>query len=284
MAAAVELTIRPVRPADHERVVEMTRDIWDGHDYLPDVFDEWVSDAAAEFQAAEVDGVVVGLQRIRPYAPGLVWYEGLRVASTHRRRGIARAMLTSAIEEARQQGYREMRLATRERAPIALFESMGFRRVVAVRRWRGGRVEGGEPARMPGPTEARKLWPAVAASGGIELYGGVMPDLNGAHSLDADELERLAAHGLLRLGPAGRAVAGLLEPWAHNLAVGLLAGTGGAMRELLMALRYEADADGIDHVTVLLPPGHPVEDDLAATGYDSADAEAAAFVYALTLS
>ena len=29
-------------------------------------------------------GEVVAVQRIRPYAPGLVWYEGLRVASTHR--------------------------------------------------------------------------------------------------------------------------------------------------------------------------------------------------------
>lgn len=283
MAAIEELTIRPVRPADEERVVEMTRDVWGGHDYIPEVFEDWVSEAGAEFQAGEVDGVVVGLQRLRPYAPGLIWYEGLRVASTHRRRGIARAMLASAIEEARQHGFREMRLATRERPAIDLFESAGFHRAVSVRRWRGGRVEGGEPARIPDPAEARRLWPAVAASVGIELYGGVVPDLNGAHDLDAAELERLAEHGLLRAGPAGRAVAGLLEPWGQNLVVGLLAGSGGAMRELLMALRYEADADGIDHVTVLHPPGHPAEDDLRATGYDSADAEASAFVYALPL-
>ena len=283
MAATEELTIRPVRPADRDRVVEITRDVWDGHDYIPDVFDDWVANAGAEFQAAEVDGVVVGLQRLRPYAAGLVWYEGLRVASTHRRRGIARTMLTSAVDEARQQGFREMRLATREQRAIDLFESAGFRRAVAVRRWRGPRVEGGEPARIPDAPEARKLWPTVAASSGLELYGGVMPDLNGAHDLDAAELERLAGRGLLRVGPSGRAVAGLLEPWGLNLAVGLLAGTGGAMGELLMALRFEADADAIDHVTVLLPPGHPAENDLRATGYDSADAEASAFVYVLTL-
>lgn len=283
MAATGELTIRPVRPADQHRVVEMTRDVWDGHDYIPEVFDDWVSDAGAAFQAAEVEGVVVGLQRLRPYAPGLVWYEGLRVASPYRRRGIARAMLMSAIDESREQGFREIRLATREQAPIDLFESAGFRRVVAVRRWRGGRVEGGEPARIPDAAEARRLWPAVAASPGLELYGGVMPDLNGAHDLDAGELERLAGRGLLRVGPSGRAVAGLLEPWSHNLAVGLLAGAGGSMHELLTALRFEADADDIDHVTVLLPPGHPAEADLRSTGYDSADAEASAFVYALTL-
>ena len=50
-----------------------------------------------------------------------------------------------------------------------------------------------------------------------------------------------------------------------------------------MALRFEADADGLNHVTVNLPPGHPAEDDLRASGYDFADAEASAYVYVLSL-
>jgi len=85
--------LRPVRPSDRDRVVEMTRDIWEGHDYIPRVFDDWVADATAAFQAVEVEGVVVGVHRLRPYAPGLMWYEGLRVATTHQRQGIARAMV-----------------------------------------------------------------------------------------------------------------------------------------------------------------------------------------------
>ena len=278
-----DLSLRPVRPADRDRVIEMTQDVWEGRDYLPRVFDRWVADAGSTFQAAEIDGVVVGLQRLRPYAPGLIWYEGLRVASTHHRQGIARAMVASAIDEAREQGFREMRLATRQGPPVNLFGSSGFRRVVELRWWRGVRVEGGEPARMPDAAEAKRLWPAVASSPGIELYGGISPDLNGARDLGADELERLAKIGLLRVGPGGRALAGLREPWSQNLAVAFLIGRGAALRELLMALRFEADADGANHVTVNLPPGHPAEEDLRASGYDFADAEANAYVYALTL-
>jgi hypothetical protein len=146
------------------------------------------------------------------------------------------------------------------------------------------RVEGGDPARMPDATEARKLWPVVASSPGIELYGGVSPDLNSARNLDADELERAARSGLLRVGPGGRAIALLRDPWGQNIAVSLLAGTGGALRELLMALRFEADADGLNHVTVNLPPGHPAQEDLKASGYDFADAERSGFVYGLKLS
>ena len=272
-----------MRPADRSRVEEITRDVWDGRDYIPRVFDRWVADAGAEFQAAEVDGVVVGVQRMRPYAPGLVWYEGLRVAASHRRQGIARAMLNAAIEEARAHGFAEMRLATRDEAPRRLFESAGFRLLVEVGWWRGQRVEGGEPARMPDAEEARRLWPFVSGLPGNELYGGVVPDLNGARDLDAGELGRLAGAGLLRLGPGSRAVALLREPWTTNIAVALVAGRGGALRELLLALRYEADADDLTHVTVNLPRGHPAEEDLAASGYDFADAEKSAFVYALTL-
>ena len=259
-----ELTLRPVRPADRERTLEITKDVWEGRDYVPRVFDRWVSDAGAEFQAAEIEGVVVGLQRLRPYAPGLIWYEGLRVAGESRRRGIARAMLQAAIAEAHEQGFHEMRLATRDVPAIRLFESAGFKAVVEMKWWRGLRVEGGEPARI----KDRRI--AVA-----------IDEEDHAHS--AEELERLAAGGLIRVGPGGRAIALLREPWGQNVAVSLLAGRGGALRELLMALRFEADADGLNHVTVNLPPGHPAEEDLRASGYDFADAEHSAFVYALKL-
>jgi GNAT superfamily N-acetyltransferase len=278
-----DLTLRPVRPADRDRIVELTKDVWEGRDYIPRVFDRWVSDAGAAFEAAEIDGVVVGVQRLRPFAPGLMWYEGLRVAPEHRKQGIARAMLAAAIEESREQRFHEIRLATRDLPAVRLFESASFKRMVEVQWWRGLRVEGGEPARIPEAVEARKLWPFISSSPGIELYGGISPDMNGARNLDADELERLALSGLLRLGPSGRAVALLREPWGQNVAVSLLAGSGGALRELLLALRFEADADGLSHVTINLPPGHPAEVDLRASGYDFADAERSAYIYTLSL-
>jgi GNAT superfamily N-acetyltransferase len=272
-----------VRPADRERILEMTRDVWDGRDYIPRVFDDWISDSGAAFQAAEVDGVVVGLQRLRPYAPGLIWYEGLRVASTHRRQGVARAMLQSAIAESRDQGFREMRLATGNPDAVKLFETEGFRRLLDIRWWRGLRVEGGESPRIPDPEEAKKMWPVIAASRGIELYAGVTADFNGAHDLSAEEMERLARIGMLRAGPGGRAVAGLRDAWGPNLAVAFIAGSGAALRELLTALRFEADADDLQNVTVSLPRGHPAADDLRASGYDLANAEDTAYIYGLVL-
>jgi hypothetical protein len=136
---------------------------------------------------------------------------------------------------------------------------------------------------MPDPAEARTLWPALEKSPGLELYHGVSTDFNGAFDLDAGELERLAKIGMLRVGPGGRAVVGLREPWGEHLAVAFVAGQGGALRELLMALRFEADADGLNHVTVALPRDHPAAEDLRASGYDLANDEDTSYIYGLTL-
>jgi N-acetylglutamate synthase-like GNAT family acetyltransferase len=279
-----DLVIRPVRPADRDRVIELCRDIWDGHDYVPRVFDDWLSDSGSAFQAIELDGTVVGLQRLRPYASGLLWYEGLRVASSHRRQGLARHMLQSAIAEAREQNFREVRLATGNPAAAKLFEEVGFVRLQDDRWWKGIRVEGGESARIPGPSDADQLWAAIASSPGIELWGGVTADFRGAQDVGAKELSRLAGIGMLRSGPGGRAIVGLREPWGNNLAVAFVAGKGGALRDLLLALRFEADADGLDDVTVALPRNHPAGEDLRASGYDFANDDDTSYVYGLKLS
>jgi len=145
-------------------------------------------------------------------------------------------------------------------------------------------VEGGDPARIPDPKDAERLWSAVASSPGLDLYHGVTADFNGARDLGAPELAVLAGDGMLRAAPGGRAVAGLREAWGNNLAVSFVAGRGAALRDLLLALRYEADADGLDHVTVALPRGHPAGDDMNASGYDLANADDRAYIYGLKLS
>jgi hypothetical protein len=176
-----------------------------------------------------------------------------------------------------------MRLGTANPDALKLFESVGFRRLIDVRWWRGQRMEGGESARIPDAAEAPRLWPAVATSAGLELYGGVSADFNGARDLGPDELARLAKEGMLRAGAGGRALAGLREPWGDNLAIAFIAGAGAVLRDLLVALRFEADADGLDHVTVSLPRGHPAAEDLHASGYDLANAEDNAYIYGLAL-
>lgn len=253
------------------RVEEIAAGVWDGHDYLPAVFDAWVSDPGASFQAAELDGVVVALQRLRPIGERLVWYEGLRVDSAYRRRGFARAMLRAAVEEARLQKMEEIRLGTGVEAARALFASEGFEQVLEVTWWRAGRIEGGDPARIPDPSEAEKLAATLVGDPAYAVYAGLNPAPSGARNLDARELARLAAAGQLRAGPGGRALAALMPGWATRILATFVSGSGGALQELLMALRFEADADDLAGAALIAPKDHPAAGDFEAVGYDWRD-------------
>jgi GNAT superfamily N-acetyltransferase len=253
------LELRPVRPTDRERVMEISSEVWEGTDYLPEVFDEWVADPGGQFQAAELDGVVVGVQRVRPIAPQIVFYGGLRVALSHRRQGVARSMLRLAMTEAAAQGFREMRLVTGNPDAMRLFESEGFGELVRCRSWFAPRLEGGDMPRMASPAGAEALARQAA--------GGVTADWHGPLDVDAGLIGRLAQEGLVRTGPGGRAFALLLEPGRARLGVSFVAGSGAALRELLEGLRVEADGMGLRGVRLWTPETHFDPKELEAVGY-----------------
>ncbi len=281
---ADELSIRPVRPADRGRVEEICSDIWGGGDYLPGVFDRWVADAGASFQAGELEGVVVALQRLRPYAPGLLYYEGLRVASSHRRRGLARAMLTSAIAEAREQGFREMRLATENPDAARLFESAGFERLLEAGWWRADRREGGEAATIPGEAEAVRAFRRLLEHPSTASYRGLIADPGGPLDLGEDAIRELAGEGRIRLGEGGRALLLMRrQQWGAWKNAGAVLGQGAALRDLLLALRFEADIDGDRGAFLALPPSHPALEDVQEVGYDQPDADERIWFYGLRL-
>jgi GNAT superfamily N-acetyltransferase len=278
---APELSLRPVRPADRDRVLEITAGIWEGNDYVPERFDAWVSDPASTFEGAELEGVLVGFHRLRPLGRGLVLYEGMRVDPERQGQGIGRAMLEAAIEEARRLGFRELRLITSNPRALRLFEAAGFRRRAEVVGWRASRVEGGDPPRLASPADAQRLAEQARRDPAFALYGGVSNYWQAPVDLDEDLFRELAEQGLVRV--SGRAFAGLSPTRTDRLGVNFAFGSGAALQDLLLGLRFEADADGLAGVWLAAPPDHPARSDLEAVGYDSA-IDSRFFVCALELS
>jgi hypothetical protein len=264
-------------------VAEISAGVWEGTDYLPSTFEDWVQDPGASFQAVEEDGLVVGLQRLRPIAPRVMFYEGLRVAATHRRRGIARTMLRHAIAETRSLGFERMRLYTGSDEVRSLFVSEGFRLLFDCAVWTAGRVEGGDPPRLASPADAQSLAARAADDPAFAVYGGANASWHGVLDVDAALLERLASEGLVRVGGGGRSLA-LLRGDAHRrLPVTFLVGSGAVLQDLLEELRFEADAVGLAAVAVLAPLRHPAAGDMREVGYDLAEDEGHAYGYELGL-
>jgi hypothetical protein len=193
-------------------------------------------------------------------------------------------MLTHAIDEARDQGFREMRVVTGNPVASHLFESEGFRRLVHCSVWLAGRVEGPDLPRLASPDEVAGLVERLRGDPAWEAYGGVNADWEEVSELDEQLLSRLAADGRLRVGQGGRALA-ILEANSHNrLAVSLVLGSGAVLQDLLMGLRFEADSQGYEGVRLFAPPAHPAGGDFVEVGYHLADGQVQRYAYARELA
>ena len=150
--------------------------------------------------------------------------------------------------------------------------------------WRASRLEGEEPARIPDPAEAEQLAGRLREDGSFERYGGVHLDADGDRDLDAGELRRLAELGRLRAGPGGRALAVVRQNRrGTRLWAGFVSGQGGVLRDLLLALRFEADIDGLEGVNAWLPADDPRAGTLEEVGYDFRIEPFSMSLYALRL-
>ncbi len=100
-AARIAVDIRPVWEADRAAVAAIAAQVWDGHDYLPQVFDDWLTDREGLFCAVTVGGQVAGVAKLSCLAPGWWWMEGLRVDTAFRGRGLGRRLHRYLVDYAR---------------------------------------------------------------------------------------------------------------------------------------------------------------------------------------
>ena len=80
---------RPALLKDTADMLELTSHIWEGNDYLPQVWAEWLADPEGFLAVAEYGGRVVGIAMLECQQPGEWYLAGLRVHPEMEGRGIA---------------------------------------------------------------------------------------------------------------------------------------------------------------------------------------------------
>jgi len=264
---------RQARAADAEAVAAFTADTWtefEGGDYLPDVFAEWVATDGPDQHTvvAERDGAVAGCCQVVLLSGHEAWTQGLRVHPDHRGAGVARAMDAACRRWACERGaalVRNMVFSWNEQG-LAAARSFGYR-PRAEFRWV-----------HPDPDEVWGFWQRSDAR---EALGGLALDPDESWALSEWTRERAreaaAEASVLAVRRDGiRAAAWRTrvgEREDGNLAEYGAAGweTLADARALFRAVERDAAAAGADRTRVLIPETPRHVSDAAAAGVELAD-------------
>lgn len=129
----MDVELRDAVGGDLSEVTEFADETWDGWDFVPDVWDDWLEEGVT--LVAETDGMVVGT--VHAVTRGdEAWLEGLRVHDDYRREGVGSALLDAVLERLDVRVARGMTFDEND-AAVSLLESAGFERVASVRHARG---------------------------------------------------------------------------------------------------------------------------------------------------
>ena len=294
----MKVTIRPARAEDRDAVMAIAAQIWEGNDYLPQVWDAWLADREGQLVVATLGGRPVAVGKLTRLGPEEWWLEGLRVDPAHQGQGIARQVHAHLVELAEQRGRGVLRFGTGSynQAVHHLAVRTGFHPIARYAFYRaealGGPEEADErspsepevgPLRPVPPSAAPAIWALLEASPRFQAGHRLYEERWVWRTLTAARLQALLARGRVwgMTDEAGDwvGVAFVLpDREKERLRVGLLDGEEAALRPLAQALRRQAAvgvgtapmAASYSHVSVKVLDDPTLTAALEEAGYQSA--------------
>lgn len=126
----LEVNIRPATQEDTTAMLELTGHIWEGHDYVPEVWHMWLNDPDGRLVVAESQGRMAAIGRLARLSKDEWWLQGLRVHPDFEGRGVASQVHDYLVDAWRSLGG-ILRLSTgSNRLPVQhLCERTGFSKV-----------------------------------------------------------------------------------------------------------------------------------------------------------
>ncbi len=279
-SALFRVVCRPALPKDKADVLALTRDIWEGNDYVPEVWDEWLADPEGLLAVAEYGGQVVGLVKLSRKGSGDWWLEGLRVHPQYQGRGIASHMHDYILDSWRRDLGGVIRLATSsKRLPVhRLCQRTGFELVGDYRLFTAPSMTGeGAAFRLVQEDEASQAQEYLLDSQLFALCGSLLYLDWSWGSLSIERITEIIRGGQAYwwLGESGE-VRGMLciavdedDEHGRHPFVQLLGCEQHDLPELLLAYRRLSGQMGFGRVEWLAPNEQSVETYLQGAGYQS---------------
>ena len=114
----MKLYFRELTKEDIPAILDISKDIWEGDDYIPDVIERWLNEEKHLTYGTFLDEEMkelVGFGRVKMYSNGVAWLEGGRVKVSYQKKGIGREQLKYAIDYATKVGARVAQYDTSSR-------------------------------------------------------------------------------------------------------------------------------------------------------------------------
>jgi ribosomal protein S18 acetylase RimI-like enzyme len=210
----LSVVVRRARASDKEPLMKFIRKVWGGHDYIPSVWDEWLADKKSILDVLTVDGLPVGLGRLRYLDDGAGWLEGARVHPEYRGRGLAGVLGGALIKEGGEKGVTTFRLTSSSWNWSAHRQvaKMGFREVSRVSVYepkKGARFRAQTGVRRAGKKDVPAVEQIAMSSKEYRAGAGVYWDAFTATKLGREQLLKLAGQGSVLVCEGAVAVAKL---------------------------------------------------------------------------
>ncbi len=128
----MKLFFRDLTEKDIPAILDISKDIWEGDDYIPDVIERWLNEDDKLVYGAFLEEEMkelIGLGRVKMFSNGVAWLEGGRVKITHQKKGIGRDLMKYAIDYAIQAGAKVAQYDTSSRnfGSLSLAKFHGFK-------------------------------------------------------------------------------------------------------------------------------------------------------------
>jgi len=202
----MEVVVRPALPGDKAPLMSFIKEVWGGHDYIPDVWDDWLDDDRGRMYVADMNGVPVAMNRVSFLEDGSAWFQGARVHPLYRGLGVATLLGENSMKIAAQRGVKVFRLTTASRN-FASRRQIGRMRFMEVARFsvyeppEGSRLTSGHVERLS--KDDGDLMELLSSTEEYRLGAGVYWYSFVATSLTPEVVRRLSAEGAIwRLGNA----------------------------------------------------------------------------------
>lgn len=265
------IEVRPARAEDKDPILAFTQNTFSWGDYIPHVWDRWLSDSQGRIFVGLVDGRPVAMLHVAVYhATG--WMEGMRVHPEFRRMGIGKAVDAVARDWARQAGARTIQLATAiDNLPAhRTLDAEGYVRVAAFKEWSAAAEDSPVPMPRVGTLEDIPEVLAWWAASPLRTTGHLLLPDPYWHWTELSE-ERLRWHvdeGQLRVASKGFS---LLSTWENGddkeMNLHAVVGDAESMRSFALAARAEAARRGYPRVAAMLADDPALDSIMGQAGY-----------------